>query len=165
MDNELRKVEAISEFVDMLVRTVDPGEDEGRQHRDKIRHRVMYGLKIEDTDLLKALGAPETWLLDLELGNGWARNNWPDANFDPARIVPPPLVDVLVLGEELIDWHISGDIVKCQAQVDHYYAVIRRMRDAIRDQEREIRRLRPLAERFEYICATNRRSAKKPRNV
>ena len=66
-ERELRKSESLLELISLLITAVPPGNDSASQHRDKIRQRVLYGLKKQDPELLRDLGAPETWALDIEL--------------------------------------------------------------------------------------------------
>ena len=161
-ERDVRKSEALTELIALLVTAVPPGNDSPRQHRDKIRQRVIYGLGTENSDLLAALGAPD-WSLDGELAATWARKKWPNSDLGPARFTVRTPSQTLGFSDQLFSWRIPGDLTECQDTLEKSYTVMRQMREQLRAQDRELARLRPLAARREEVGATNTRSAKRPR--
>ncbi len=164
-ERDLRKSESLLELISLLITAVPPGNDSASQHRDKIRQRVLYGLKKQDPELLRALGAPETWELDIELMAGWARKKWPNANVGIARFVAPTQNGLVGFSDSLIANEIPSDLCRCQAALGKAHALNGELRTVLRRQERELRRVQPLAKRYEEICAKNRASAEKPRGT
>ncbi len=147
-----RKSVAYLQLIELLVRIVPMGDDDKRQHRDKIIKRVNYGMKKEEPDLMAELGGPDMFVLDVERAAAWARTKWDEPDMGPARFVPPPVTNSVSMRDVLNSETIPGDIDRCQAALTAAYARLREMRNALRASAREIDALRPDARVSRILC-------------
>ncbi len=138
----------IQELVDLLAPRVRKAGDTLRQAKDKVRKRLLYAQKSGE---LERLGTPA------KQPNGRCKVN------DLLAYYSRDLSETLTVSDSAIADIIPGDLPRCQQALRDSQNKVRLLEAQLAESLAEIRRLKPLADRYEANRAKNRESAKKPR--
>lgn len=151
----------LTEISALLAFRVQPDGESLRKTRDKVRKRLRYAV---ENDYLHVMGVGDLQLFFAAEVFAWARRTWPDAFGDIRVRHEADLSDAVGLCDSPKARVLPGELNECHELLLNTYAEADSLKDELARAERELARLRPLAERYEEIRARNRSSAKKSRN-
>ena len=141
----------------LALRVQKPGEDL-RPTVDKVRKRLLYAVAKDELHVT----GPLQFFLAAQVF-AWARKKWPGTFSDIAVKHDAHASDTLNLDARIKNWHYPGDLGECHKLLRSLYDDLELLEEELASATREIRQLRPLAEKYEEIRRRNRRSAKLPR--
>lgn len=149
----------IHEAVDLLIEELDPPASELREVKDKVRKRIVYALVKGH---LRHADAGQEGLDRNDL-IVWAKRKW------PGKIKQPAVLHAEI--HETVDLNAKAQADEYPSTVEGCHVLLRAARKILKSQDLrnmmlmgEVMRLRPLAEKYEAICESNRQSARKPRS-
>lgn len=144
----------------LALRVRKPGEDM-RSTVDKVRKRMLYAVNNDELHVMAP--SDEFQLFFTPQVFAWARKKWPDALSDVAIKHEEKASDRVALRAAVKNWHYPADVGKCHELLRAAYTDAEALEEELASANRELQRLRPLAERYEENREKNRRSAKRPR--
>ncbi|MBX6421910.1 MAG: hypothetical protein IRZ06_13020 [Nevskia sp.] len=153
----------IQELVDLLAPRVRKAGDTLRQAKDKVRKRLLYAQKSGELERLGTPAKQPNGRFKLSAVIGWARFKWPGKVNDLLAYYSRDLSETLTVSDSAIADIIPGDLPRCQQALRDSQNKVRLLEAQLAESLAEIRRLKPLADRYEANRAKNRESAKKPR--
>ena len=151
----------LNEMATLLAfRVQKPGEDL-RSTVDKVRKRMRYAV---EKDELHVMGpSPQIQLFFAAQVFAWARKKWPERFCDVSVRHDETVSDGLKIAVSVRDWHYPADVDECHRLLRAAYEDVELLGEELAAANREIEKLRPLAERYEENRERNRQSAKRPR--
>jgi hypothetical protein len=150
----------LQEIALILACRIRPDGEELRTTVDKVRKRILYAVQ---NDYLQVMGAGELQLFFAAQIFAWARRKWPDAFRDIPINQDARASDGVMFGDSLRAWVYPSDVERCHELLRSTYSEVELLKAELESAEKEIARLRPLAERYEENREKNRRAAKQPR--
>ena len=150
----------LQEIALLLALRIRPEGEELRTTVDKMRKRLLYAVQ---TDYLHVVGVGELQLFFAAEVFAWARRKWPEAFGDIQVKHEANVSDGLKIGASVRSWVYPGNLDKCHELLRSTYDEMEQLTEELASAEREIARLRPLAEQYEENREKNRRAAKRPR--
>lgn len=150
----------LQEIALLLALRIQPEGEELRTTVDKMRKRLLYAV---DNDYLHVMEIGELQLFFAAEVFAWARRKWPEAFEDIQIKHEAKASDGLKFGALARAWTLPGNLDKCHESLQSIYGEVELLKEELASAEKEIARLRPLAEQYEENCEKNRRAAKRPR--
>lgn len=148
---------SVTEVVDLIAgRVRDPAESL-RQARDKIRKRLLYAAKAGE------LAGGLTGRFEARAIAAWAQVKWPGRFDDLPAQYTLESGDDLGVTDTATATVTSNNLERCKQLLAEAEAEIARLQAELARANSESAALRPLADRYQQIKATNRASASKPR--
>ena len=150
----------LHEIATLIAIRVQPPGEELRTTLDKVRKRLLYALRKDELQLM-TIGR-----LELFFGAqvfAWARKKWPEAFGDIPITQDATAQSNLRIGITARTFLYPGKLDDCHKLLRSTYDEVELLEQELGLAEREVARLKPLAERYEQNREKNRRSAKKPR--
>lgn len=151
----------LQEIATLLAIRIGRPDQKMRTSVDKVRKRLLYA--VEKGDLHVMAVTNELQLFYAAQVFAWARRKWPDAFGDVSIMQAADASDTLRLSDAAKTWVYPGDLDACHTLLRSAYDDIELLKEELSSAERELARLRPLAERYEENRDKNRHSAKMPR--
>lgn len=160
MESPLKPVLTLPEATAYLLLALKVPTHEARATKDKIHKRLKYAIKQQDLPHLtpgpKFTVPTGQFLL-------WAKEKWPN---ELAELKLPHEASV----QESVKFQdsarcdsIPADLPKCKQALRDAYDEIELLDRSLRKAFAEVERLRPYTERYLYIRANNRKSARRSR--
>ena len=151
---------ALHEIATLIAIRVQPPGEEMRTTLDKVRKRLIYALRKDELQLMKA-GPLELFFAAQVFA--WTRKKWPEAFGDIPITHEANAASILKIGMTARTYLYPSKLNDCHKLLRSTYDEVELLEEELRLAEREVARLKPLAERYEQNREKNRRSAKKPR--
>ena len=127
---------------------------------DKVRKRIAYAVRRDDLQFVE--DGPVEFLFGPQVF-AWARRKWPEAFGDISETHDATVGSTAKIGAIARSYVYPAGVERCHELLRESYREAEVLKEELEALERELVRLRPLAERYETNREKNRKSAKLPR--
>lgn len=152
--------QTLTEISTLLALSIRPDGESQRITTDKVRKRLRYAV---ENGSLHFIGNGELQLFFAAEVFAWARQRWPEAFGDIRVRHEANTSDAMKIRDSASARVLPGNLENCHELLRNTYSEIDLLKEELVWAEKEIARLRPLAERYEENRQKNRRAAKRPR--
>lgn len=153
----------IQELVELLAPRVKAPGDSLRQAKDKVRKRLLYSHRSGELVRFEAQERGDDGRFWLGCIVAWGREKWPGKLTDlPARH-NATVEERFRSASSAFGDVVPTDLPQCREALRACQAQVRLLEAKLAEHQREIGRLKQLADRYESNRAKNRESARKPR--